>query len=144
MNENYEVDDKFKKGVWLDIFKELLKEKKLLFLALFISSMQGLLEVATSFFSKYVIDTFVVNKNIEAFWYFSLLAVVIVITTFVFVFLYVMAGGRLEVKLCHNLRVKVFNKYQLLSLSFYDTHAVGHLMARLSSDINKLSDVISW
>lgn len=144
MNENYEVDDKFRKRVWQDIFKELLKEKKLLFLALFISSMQGLVEVLTSFFSKYVIDIFVMNKDIRAFWYFSLLALIIVIATFVLTFFYIMASGRLEVKFCHNLRVKVFNKYQLLSLSFYDTHAVGHLMARLSSDINKLSTVISW
>ena len=146
MSEIFEdgLDEKFKKGVWLDILKEILKEKKLLFLAIFISSLQGLLEVATSFFSKYVIDTFVMNKDISSIWYFSILAIIIVIMTFVFVFSYVMAGGHLEIKLCHNLRVKVFNKYQLLSLSFYDANAVGHLMARLSSDINKLSEVISW
>ena len=146
MSEIFEdgLNEKFKKGVWLDILKEILKEKKLLFLAIFISSLQGLLEVATSFFSKYVIDTFVMNKDISSIWYFSILAIIIVIMTFVFVFSYVMAGGHLEIKLCHNLRVKVFNKYQLLSLSFYDTNAVGHLMARLSSDINKLSEVISW
>ncbi len=146
MNENIEdeMNNKFKKSVWLDILKELLKEKKLFFLALSISALQGLLEVSTSFFTKYVIDTFVVNKDIKALWYFSIFAILIVITTFIFVFLYVMAGGALEIKLCHNLRVKVFNKYQLLSLSFYDNHAVGHLMARLSSDINKLSEVISW
>ena len=146
MNEIFEdgLDEKFKREVWLEILKEILNEKKLLFLALFISSLQGLLEVATSFFTKYVIDTFIVNKEIQDIWYFSLFAILIVITTFVFVFSYVMAGGYLEIKLCHNLRVKVFNKYQLLSLSFYDTHAVGHLIARLSSDINKLSQVISW
>ena len=145
MSEIFEdgLDAKFKKGVWLDILKEILKEKKLLFLAIFISLLQGLLEVATSFFSKYIIDTFVMNKDISSIWYFSILAIIIVIMTFVFVFSYVMASGHLEIKLCHNLRVKVFNKYQLLSLSFYDTNAVGHLMARLSSDINKLSEVIS-
>ncbi len=145
MSEIFEdgLNEKFKKGVWLDLLKEILKEKKLLFLAIFISLLQGLLEVATSFFSKYIIDTFVMNKDISSIWYFSILAIIIVIMTFVFVFSYVMASGHLEIKLCHNLRVKVFNKYQLLSLSFYDTNAVGHLMARLSSDINKLSEVIS-
>ncbi|MGP1521591.1 MAG: ABC transporter ATP-binding protein [Treponema sp.] len=146
MNENYEdgQDEKFKKDVWLEIWKELIKEKKLLLLSCIISCSQGILEVASSFFTKYIIDTFVVNKNIEAIWYFSMLAVGIVLATLILTFFYVLASGSLEIKLCHNLRIKVFNKYQLLSLSFYDTHAVGHLMARLSSDINKLSNVISW
>ena len=56
MNENIEdeMNNKFKKSVWLDILKELLKEKKLFFLALSISALQGLLEVSTSFFTKYV------------------------------------------------------------------------------------------
>lgn len=146
MNEVFEdgVDKKFKKNVWLDIWRELLKEKKLLFLALFISSLQGLLEVTSSFFTKYTIDAFIVNKDIGTLWYFSFFAIIIVITTFFFVFLYVIAGGYLEIKLCHNLRVKIFNKYQLLSLSFYDSNAVGHLISRLSSDINRLSEVISW
>ncbi|MGP1438535.1 MAG: ABC transporter ATP-binding protein [Treponema sp.] len=146
MNDIYEqeLDEKFKKDIWLDIWKEFIKEKKLLFLSFSISLIQGAFEVAVSFFSKYVIDTFVVNKDITAFWYFSLLALVMVVTNFIFTFLYTLASGHLEIKVCHNLRIKVFNKYQLLSLSFYDTHGVGNLMARISSDINKLSNIISW
>jgi len=146
MNESYEdrPDEKLKKDVWLDIWKELIKEKKLLALSFSISSIQGILEVGTSFFTKYVIDTFITKKNISAFFPISMFATGIVVATLILTFLYVIASGSLEIRLCHNLRMKVFNKYQLLSLSFYDTHAVGHLMARISSDINRLSNVISW
>jgi len=146
MNESFEdgFDEKFRKEAWISIWQELMREKKLLFSSFFISSFQGVLEVLTGFFSKYVIDSFIVNRNIKAFWYLSLIASIMVFATLVLTFLYTYITTKLEIKLCHNLRIKVFNKYQLLSLSFYDTHAVGHLMARLSSDINKLSNVISW
>ena len=128
MNESYEdrPDEKLKKDVWLDIWKELIKEKKLLALSFSISSIQGILEVGTSFFTKYVIDTFITKKNISAFFPISMFATGIVVATLILTFLYVIASGSLEIRLCHNLRMKVFNKYQLLSLSFYDTHAVGH------------------
>lgn len=146
MNESFEdgLDEKFRKEAWISIWQELMREKKLLFSSFFISSFQGVLEVLTGFFSKYVIDSFIVNRNIKAFWYLSLIASIMVFATLILTFLYTYITTKLEIKLCHNLRIKVFNKYQLLSLSFYDTHAVGHLMARLSSDINKLSNVISW
>lgn len=146
MNESFEDghDERFRKEAWISIWQELMREKKLLFSSFFISSFQGVLEVLTGFFSKYVIDSFIVNRNIKAFWYLSLIASIMVFATLVLTFLYTYITTKLEIKLCHNLRIKVFNKYQLLSLSFYDTHAVGHLMARLSSDINKLSNVISW
>jgi len=146
MNESFEdgLDERFRKEAWLGIWQELMREKKLLFSSFFISSFQGVLEVLTGFFSKYVIDSFIVNRNIKAFWYLSLIASIMVFATLILTFLYTYITTKLEIKLCHNLRIKVFNKYQLLSLSFYDTHAVGHLMARLSSDINKLSNVISW
>lgn len=146
MNESFEdgLDERFRKEAWLGIWQELIREKRLLFSSFFISSFQGVLEVLTGFFSKYVIDSFIVNRNIKAFWYLSLIASIMVFATLILTFLYTYITTKLEIKLCHNLRIKVFNKYQLLSLSFYDTHAVGHLMARLSSDINKLSNVISW
>ena len=146
MNESFEdgLDEKFRKEAWISIWQELMREKKLLFSSFFISSFQGVLEVLTGFFSKYVIDSFIVNRNRKAFWYLSLIASIMIFATLILTFLYTYITTKLEIKLCHNLRIKVFNKYQLLSLSFYDTHAVGHLMARLSSDINKLSNVISW
>ena len=146
MNESFEdgLDEKFRKEAWISIWQELMREKRLLFSSFFISSFQGVLEVLTGFFSKYVIDSFIVNRNIKAFWYLSLIASIMVFAILILTFLYTYITTKLEIKLCHNLRIKVFNKYQLLSLSFYDTHAVGHLMARLSSDINKLSNVISW
>ena len=146
MNESFEdgLDERFRKEAWLGIWQELIREKRLLFSSFFISSFQGVLEVLIGFFSKYVIDSFIVNRNIKAFWYLSLIASIMVFATLILTFLYTYITTKLEIKLCHNLRIKVFNKYQLLSLSFYDTHAVGHLMARLSSDINKLSNVISW
>ena len=44
----------------------------------------------------------------------------------------------------YDIRKKGFEKLQILSLSYYDEKAVGWLMARLTSDINRISEIISW
>ncbi len=42
------------------------------------------------------------------------------------------------------LEKKGFEKLQILPLSYYDEKAVGWLMARMTSDINGISETLSW
>lgn len=44
----------------------------------------------------------------------------------------------------YDIRQDAFAKLQQLSFSFYDTTSVGWLMARMVSDIARLSDMIAW
>ena len=138
------LNEKFRKNIWKDIFKEFIKEKKILIGALIASTCLGIFEVSTGFITKYIIDAFVVNKNVSAFFPLSMLALGLTVICAIITFFYICLAGYLEANVSNNLRIKVFNKYQLLSLTFYDTHAVGHLMARITSDIGKISDVIGW
>jgi len=138
------LNEKFRKNIWKDIFKEFINEKKILISALIASTCLGVFEVSTGFITKYIIDAFVVDKNVSAFFPFSMLALALTIICVLISFFYMCLAGYLEANVSNNLRIKVFNKYQLLSLTFYDTHAVGHLMARITSDIGKISDVIGW
>ena len=138
------LDEKFKRNVWLDILKEFGKEKKLLVVSLIASTMLGFFEVGLTFMSKYIIDAFVVHRNIDYFLPLIILAGCLVLICFVITFLYIWFAGHVEANILHNLRVKVFNKYQELSLSFYDANATGHLLARITSDIGKIGDVVSW
>lgn len=61
-----------------------------------------------------------------------------------FVYKFIKHGGTIEVELSYNLRKAAFSKLQALSFSYYNNTPVGWIMARLTSDARRLSEIISW
>ena len=60
----------------------------------------------------------------------------------IYAFLYL--GAKIEVGVCYIIRKKAFRKLQELPFSYYDRMPVGHLMSRMTSDIQRLSETIGW
>ncbi|MEZ4828423.1 MAG: ABC transporter ATP-binding protein [Bacteroidia bacterium] len=57
---------------------------------------------------------------------------------------FILAAGRLKENVIFDLREQMFSKLQHLSYSFYDKAAIGNLSIRLTSDVNRVAQVISW
>ena len=57
---------------------------------------------------------------------------------------FIFASGRLKEYVIYDLRNQMFDRLQYLSHSFYDKASIGHLAIRLTSDVKKVSQVISW
>ncbi|MEX0885269.1 MAG: ABC transporter ATP-binding protein [Phycisphaeraceae bacterium] len=99
---------------------------------------------------RYVIDTAVATAASDAassmrpLWLagFGFLAIITVLAGSVFIFIGV--AGRISNGLSHDIRRACFARLQELSFSFYDHHATGWLMARLTSDCDRLSRVLGW
>ncbi len=62
------------------------------------------------------------------------------ITVFTFVYLAGVLGERIQ----YDLRKKMFNHLQDLSLSFYAQNAVGRLIARVTSDTERVAELMTW
>lgn len=60
------------------------------------------------------------------------------------VFLFIVSAGRAVTGTAHDLRRAAFDHLQALSFSFYDTRATGWLMARLTSDVSRLAQLLPW
>lgn len=56
----------------------------------------------------------------------------------------IMVAGIIEVRLCYILRDKAFHRLQELSFSYFDRTPAGWIIARLTSDAQKLGDTIAW
>ncbi len=56
----------------------------------------------------------------------------------------VIIAGLIEVRLCFILRDRAFSRLQELSFSYYDKTPAGWIMARMTSDAQKLGDTIAW
>ncbi|HOK00341.1 MAG TPA: ABC transporter ATP-binding protein [Termitinemataceae bacterium] len=56
----------------------------------------------------------------------------------------IMVAGIIEVRLCYILRDRAFHRLQELSFSYFDRTPAGWIIARLTSDAQKLGDTIAW
>jgi ATP-binding cassette subfamily B protein len=66
----------------------------------------------------------------------------VLITSFVLGF--IMFAGRIRTHVSHDIRRDGFANLQELSFSFYDRRPVGWLMARMTSDCERLSNIMAW
>lgn len=94
--------------------------------------------------SKQIVDDGIVAGNAEvigslAFRYGALM---VIFAAMVFFFIYVC--GRLGHQVQYDLRKKMFEHLQRLSFSYYDRTPVGWMMSRLTSDPERVSNVLTW
>ncbi|MEQ8784969.1 MAG: ABC transporter ATP-binding protein [Pirellulaceae bacterium] len=57
---------------------------------------------------------------------------------------FITCAGKIRTHVSHDIRRDAFQQLQQLSFSFYDTRPVGWLMARLTSDCQRLSNILAW
>ena len=60
------------------------------------------------------------------------------------IFWFIKQCGKVEIGLCRHIRRTAFKRLQELPFSFYDRTSVGYLIARLTSDTQRLGDTIAW
>ena len=57
---------------------------------------------------------------------------------------FVWAAGKIHAFTSHDIRREAFANLQRLSFSYYDYRPTGWLMARLTSDCSRLTDILAW
>ncbi|MEN0062982.1 MAG: ABC transporter ATP-binding protein [Myxococcota bacterium] len=60
------------------------------------------------------------------------------------VYVFIWLAGRIATGMAHDFRRDGFAKFQRLEFAFYDQHAIGWLVARLTSDVGKVSSLLPW
>ncbi len=57
---------------------------------------------------------------------------------------FVVCAGKIRTSVSHDIRRDAFQQLQRLSFSYFDTRPTGWLMARLTSDCQRLSVILAW
>jgi ATP-binding cassette subfamily B protein len=91
-----------------------------------------------------VIDEATTNGVGTTLWLYCGLYLVLVTLLAALILVFIHLAGRTATGLAHDVRKKAFAHLQRLSFSFYDRRPVGWLMARLTSDSERLSEIIPW
>ena len=97
-----------------------------------------------TYINKQIIDQGISLKDVGALTRLAILygGLIVVQAGMVFTFIYL--AGVLGERVQYDLRKMLFNHLQDLSLSYYAQTAVGRLMARVTSDTGRVSELVTW
>lgn len=96
------------------------------------------------YMTKIAVDRFVVPQTTNGIGWFAAGFALLIVAQAFNVYVFINMAGKVESGLTYTIRNAGFSHLQTLSFSFYDKRAVGWLMARLTSDVNRLGEVVSW
>lgn len=139
------TSEKLDVGLWKKILKMLLENKKNLFLALFFVLLEAVIGVILPVLNRYAIDVFYQGQgSTETILKFTLLYGGLVAVQAFLIYEFIYRSGLIEMDISYQIRQNVMEKLQTLPFSYYDKTPTGWIMARMTSDVSRLSEILSW
>ncbi len=96
------------------------------------------------YLNKLAIDDFIIPNKYEGINKFIFYYISLIIFQVINVYAFIYIAGYIKNKVSYDIRKNAFDKLQHLSFSYYDKNAVGWLMARMTSDVERLGEAVSW
>jgi ATP-binding cassette subfamily B protein len=142
--EEEEFDSKFNGKTLLRIFGLVRPHWKWVVGFMFAIGAVSTLESYLTYQTKRIIDEAIIPQNTDALW--SIIGVygVIVVMFAALVFAFIYLAGILGHRVQYELRQRLFNHLQSLSFSYYDRTPVGWIMSRLTSDTERIAELVTW
>ncbi len=135
------------KGPWKKIFKTVLLHKGFVVGLLISVILLAVLDVCYPLVNSYVISHFFESTDPNRFndiWVVVVLYIGVALGYGVIVFAFLYFAGKVEIHTSYELRKEAYLNLQKLPFSYFDQTAQGWIMARVTSDARKLSEIISW
>ncbi len=138
-------DKKVDFGMWRKLIVEFAGPyKKLIFSIIGCMMVSGTGDVLFSRISAWVIDNFVSLGKWDGILIMMAASVGLLIVQAGVVFAFVRMAGFVESGITHDIRRDGFKRLQELSFTYYDNTSVGYIMARMTSDADRLGGTIAW
>ncbi len=120
-----------------------------LFRLVLFAALGGVCEIIFPLFQKYAIDNFVYQADSlssikNAVIWFTIIYTIVLVAYSIFNVISSYAACELEMYTSRDLKNAAFNHLQTLSASYYNSHNVGYIHARVMSDTGRISVVLSW
>jgi ATP-binding cassette subfamily B protein len=107
-------------------------------------ALTAVLDAVFTYINRSMIDQGIAKRSIPTLLrfasYYGGLQLVQGVLVFLLIYLAAILGERVQ----YDIRKQIFNHLQELSLSYYSQNAVGRLMARVTSDSGRVSNLMTW
>ncbi|HOZ00850.1 MAG TPA: ABC transporter ATP-binding protein [Candidatus Syntrophosphaera sp.] len=144
MHKEHEFANKFEWRLWLSLLKQVLPHRKRMLLLAGVMVMNALVDTLLPLLTKYGIDHMIIPRTYAGIGTFTTVYVGLILLQFVNVYLLIDIAGRVETGMNYDLRRLAYRKLQSMSFSYYDRTPTGWVVARLTSDISRLGDIVAW
>ena len=102
------------------------------------------LDAYFTYLSKRIIDEGIVAGNAEVLWQIVRVYGVLIVVQAGGVFGFIFLAGVLGQRVQYDLRKKIFDHLQDLSLSYFNRTPVGWIMSRVTSDSERIAHLLTW
>lgn len=134
----------FAVGLWRKLFRYTAPYRReitgLVLLAIATAAIDALFPLVT----RGLIDDAVARGLDAAFLQYGIAYLGLMAALSLLVWHFIRLAGRIRTHVSHDIRRDGFAHLQRLSFSFYDQRPIGWLMARMTSDCERLSNVMAW
>ena len=131
-------------STWKQLFRYFAPYRRQLTLLAVTAIITGLLEPLYALITKWLLDDITANGADASFWlwgsaYFGMsVGLAVVVTGFI------LMTNQLRVQASYDLRKAAFQNLQRQSFAYFDRRPVGWLVARLTSDCERLTNILAW
>ena len=130
--------------LWLAVLRHALPYKRQLILITLEMVLMAALDSTLPLFTRFAIDKMIIPGDTSGLLKFSLLYLVVILVGLVNVAMFIHFTGQVETGMNYDLRRKCFAKLQAMQVGYYDRTPTGWLVARMTSDISRLGDIVAW
>lgn len=138
------TDAKVDPKLWKRLFAYSFRHKKLLVFTVLALILVAAVDSIYPLYTNYAVDHFVVPGKTEGVWGFAFLYIGTCFVQAVGTLGFIRLCGKMEMMISYDIREEAFERLQLQSFAYYDKTSVGYLMARMVSDVSRLSEMIAW
>ena len=142
--EDQEYQKPFDLAVWKKMIPFLRPYAKNLFAVIVLNITMALIDISMPLFQRYTIDHYIEGQTLEGIGWFAALYTGAILFQTVIVILSTRQSMYVEMKTNRDMKRKTFVHLQTLSFSFYNVTPIGYLIARIMSDIGRISGMLAW
>lgn len=139
--EHVKIDPK----MWKSLLDLMLRQKQYLLKVFIPLLLTAILDITFPIMNSYAIDYLASNQaSKNEFILFIGIYFIFIICFGIFVYSYLHFTGVVENNFAYDLRESAFRKVQELSFSYFDKNSEGWIISRLTSDITRVTEILSW
>ena len=143
----FDKEAKMDGKLWKRLFGYALRNRGLFVRILISMLIVSIIDALYPVLTRVAIDRFVRpadTPTTDGLWIFFAIYAALVILQGFFTTRFIGRSGQMETAISYAIRQEAYLKLQTLSFSYYDKTSTGYLMARMVSDVARLSDMIAW
>lgn len=144
---NYQEDEKEVKvsfSIWKKLFSILKLLKKDIIMLVILATILASLDALLNVMNLYAIENFIEARNDSLLPGYIVINVLYAFGFGFIVWLFIRRGSKIEANVNYYIRKEAFANIQRLSFDYFDKTPQGWIMARMTSDSKRLSNIVSW